>query len=180
MAVRLRALQVADVAPLEKILRSNAPVFSETEVRTAVEMLEGGAGQPSTSEGYRFIVAENDNGQVVGYALFARTPLTSGTWDLYWIAADPTSHGRGVGPKLLRAVEEAAKNEGGRLIVIETSSRPDYARARRFYERSGYKKAAVLQDFYREGDDKVIYTRRIDKGESRRLNAAKDASPATP
>jgi len=177
MAVRLRGLQKTDVAPLEKILRANMPIFSETEVQTAVEMLEDGVGAPLTEDGYRFLVAEDENGQVSGYALFARTPLTQGTWDLYWIVADPTSHGRGVGPKLLRAVEEAVRAEGGRLLIIETSSRSDYARARRFYERSGYKKAAVLDDFYRDGDHKVLYTRRVDKSESRRLNVPSVQNP---
>jgi ribosomal protein S18 acetylase RimI-like enzyme len=183
MAVRLRGLQEGDVTPLERILKANAPVFNETEVRAAVDMLLGGVGGPATTDGYRFIVAETDDGKVAGYALFAHTPLTVGTWDLYWIAADPAAHGRGVGPKLLRAVEEVVKNEGGRLVVIETSSRPDYARARRFYERSGYKKTAVLDDFYKEGDHKVVYTRRIDKGESRRLNVpnlAQEPKSATP
>jgi GNAT superfamily N-acetyltransferase len=161
MAVRLRGLQEGDVTPLERILKANAPVFNETEVRAAVDMLLGGVGGPATTDGYRFIVAETDDGKVAGYALFAHTPLTVGTWDLYWIAADPAAHGRGVGPKLLRAVEEVVKNEGGRLVVIETSSRPDY----------------------KEGDHKVVYTRRIDKGESRRLNVpnlAQEPKSATP
>src|SRR5436305_142531 len=147
MGVRLRGLEKGDLAPLAKILRANMPIFSEAEVNTAIEMLEDGIGAPRSEEGYHFLVADDDSGTVLGYALFARTPLTQGTWDLYWIVADPSAHGRGVGPKLLRAVEEAVRNDGGRILVIETSSRVDYARARRFYERSGYKKAAVLEDF---------------------------------
>lgn len=152
------------MAPLEKILRANAPIFSDVEVKTAVEMLEAGVGVAPGPDSYRFLVAEED-GKVLGYALYGRTPLTQGTWDVYWIAADPEAHGKGIGPKLLRGVEETARKEGGRLVMIETSSRADYARARRFYERSGYKRAAVLEDFYKEGDDKVIYSRRIDKGD---------------
>src|SRR5581483_2405922 len=178
-AVRLRGLRETDVASLEKILRANAPIFSATEVETAVEMLRDGVGAPSTHDGYHFLVADDDQGLVLGYAVFARTPLTEGTWDLYWIVADPGSHGRGVGPKLLRAVEEMVKKEGGRILVIETSSRSDYARARRFYERSGYKKAAVLEDFYRDGDHKVLYTRRLDKGDSRRLNVPSAGAQGT-
>jgi ribosomal protein S18 acetylase RimI-like enzyme len=104
MAVRLRGLQKGDVSPLEKILEANAPIFNAIEVRTAVEMLECGLDEPVTSDGFRFLVAEGEKGEVLGYALFAQTPLTAGTWDLYWIAADPSAHGRGVGPKLLRAV----------------------------------------------------------------------------
>ncbi len=162
MAVRLRLLEKGDVAPLEKILHANGPVFSAVEVKIAVELLQNGVGVTPGPETYRYLVAE-DEGKVLGFAVYGRTPLTQGTWDLYWLAADPEAHGRGVGPKLLRGVEETARNEGGRLVVVETSSRPDYARARRFYERAGYKRSAVLEDFYKEGDDKVVYTRRVDK-----------------
>jgi hypothetical protein len=32
-----------------------------------------------------------------------------------------------------------------------------YVSTRRFYERTGFTAEAVLKDFYRPGDDKVIY-----------------------
>jgi ribosomal protein S18 acetylase RimI-like enzyme len=163
MAVRLRPLEKGDVAPLERILNANAPVFNAVEVKTAVELLQNGVAVTPGPETYRFLVAE-DEGRVLGYALYGRTPLTQGTWDLYWLATDPQAHGKGVGSKLLRGVEDTARTEGGRLVIVETSSRADYARARRFYERAGYKKSAVLEDFYKDGDDKIIYTRRVDAG----------------
>lgn len=168
MSVHLRPLRATDVAPIERILRANAPVFSEVEVATAVGMLASGldADAQASPDAYRFIVAEqkgqDQKNHVVGYALFARTPLTQGTYDLYWIAADPAAHGSGAGPALLRGVEEAVQAAGGRLVVLETSSRDDYARARRFYEKHGYTRAATLPDFYKEGDSKVIYMRRVD------------------
>ena len=163
MPVRLRGLQKSDIAPIEKILKALAPVFSDVEVKVAVEMLEEHLGVVEGPDTYRVLVAAEEDGRVVGYALFGRTPLTNGTWDVYWIAADPTSHGKGVGPKLLRALEDVARKEGGRLVMIETSSRADYARARRFYERQGYAKAAVLTDYYKDTDHKIIYSRRIDR-----------------
>jgi ribosomal protein S18 acetylase RimI-like enzyme len=163
MAVRLRSLEAGDVGLIEGLLRANAPVFSESEVETAVSMLRSGLpSEQASAEAYRVLIAEKD-GNVAGFALFAKTPLTLGTFDLYWIATDPTRHGRGVGQALLHGVEDAVRGEGGRLLVIETSSRADYTKARRFYEAAGYTRAAVLSDYYREGDHKVIYMRRLDR-----------------
>ena len=47
------------------------------------------------------------------------------------------------------------------MIVIETSSRDDYAPTRKFYHKRGYQEAARLQDFYAAGDDRIVLTRRV-------------------
>ena len=46
---------------------------------------------------------------------------------------------------------------GGERLVVETSGRADYDRARRFYELSGYAVAGRIADFYKAGDDCVVY-----------------------
>jgi hypothetical protein len=48
-----------------------------------------------------------------------------------------------------------------RLLVVETSSRTDYAATRRFYERREYREHAVLHDFYGPDDARVIYAKRL-------------------
>jgi hypothetical protein len=46
------------------------------------------------------------------------------------------------------------------LIVVETSGRTEYARTRRFYARTmGYETVARISDFYRSGEDKVVYVK---------------------
>ena len=50
---------------------------------------------------------------------------------------------------------------GGRTILIETGGKESYAPTRRFYERSGYAEAARIPDFFRVGDDKVIFMRKV-------------------
>lgn len=154
----LRELRAADREPLERILRATG-MFTGEEVAVALELIDIGLGRIA-GEGYRFIVAEVD-GAVAGYACFGRAPMTDGTWDLYWIAVDPALHGRGVGVRLVRAVEEAARREGARLLVVETAGKPEYAPTRAFYERIGYPEHARLKDFYRDGDDKVVHVRRL-------------------
>jgi hypothetical protein len=46
-------------------------------------------------------------------------------------------------------------------LVVETSSRSDYAPTRGFYGRRGYTEAARVREFYAPGDDRIIYTKRF-------------------
>lgn len=127
-------------------------VFRDDEIAVALELFD----EPDAM-GYRFVVAELE-GNVAGYACFGATPMTQGTWDLYWIAVDPALHGRGVGTELMHAVEHAIRAEGGRLVMIETASKPSYDATRRFYDRHPRCRAVGrVPDFYAPGDDKVLY-----------------------
>ena len=113
-------------------------------------------------EDYEFLGAFDEaNDHLIGYACFGATPATDGTYDLYWLAVDPAAQGRGVGSALVRAVEEKLVGRGARLLVVETSSRPDYEGTRRFYARSGYHEAARVRDFYAPADDRIVLTTRL-------------------
>ncbi len=132
-------------------------MFQPYEIDVALELIDAPA-----SSGYRFIVAEISGTElecrVAGYACFGQTPCTDGTWDLYWIAVDPTLHGAGVGWRLMHATEDAIRADHGRMIVIETASKPAYDRTRAFYIKYGCREVARVPDFYSVGDDKVVYT----------------------
>ncbi len=110
---------------------------------------------------YQFVVAEAA-GRIVGYACFGTIPLTETTYDLYWIAVHPEYHSHGVGRKLLLHCEQEIARQGGRLVVVETSSRSEYDATRRFYEKTmRYETAAWIKDFYKRGDDKVVYVKYV-------------------
>lgn len=126
-------------------------MFNEEEIAIALELLDA-----KPEAGYRFVVAECAS-KVAGYACFGATPLTVGVFDLYWIAVDPTLHGTGVGQRLMDASEDAIRAEGGRMVVIETASKPAYDKTRAFYLAYGCREVARVPDFYAIGDDKVIY-----------------------
>jgi ribosomal protein S18 acetylase RimI-like enzyme len=157
----LRWLAAADIAAIEALLLANRPVFSDEECRTAVEMIHEGLA-PQEEDPYQFLVAEAPGRGVVAYACFGTIPLTNGTYDLYWIAVHPDVHALGVGRKLLVHCEEEIARQGGRLVVVETSSRKDYDKTRRFYEKTmAYETAAWIKDFYKAGDDKVVYIKYV-------------------
>lgn len=128
-------------------------LFREAEVATAVELLDEAL---DGDDDYRFLGAF-DGDELVGYACYGPTPDTLGTFDLYWIAVDRKRQGAGIGTQLVEAVEQALSAAGGRLIVVETSSRADYHPTRRFYEARGYGKIATIPGYYAPGDDLVIY-----------------------
>jgi ribosomal protein S18 acetylase RimI-like enzyme len=165
-AARLRRLAREDRPPIERILRATG-AFTEDEVRVALELVDEGLSK-ADGGGYRFVVACAGAGvgtagdeAVAGYACYGETPLTEGTWDLYWVAVDPALQGRGLGLALVRACEEGARAAGGRQLLIETASKPSYDATRAFYDRAGYAEVARVPDFYRPGDDKVVYARSL-------------------
>ena len=62
---------------------------------------------------------------------------------------------------LVRHVEDDIVRSGGRLFLIETSSLPSYEPTRRFYLKHNYEQAAIVRDFYADGDDQVIFRKRL-------------------
>jgi GNAT superfamily N-acetyltransferase len=137
-------------------------VFTPEEVDTVAELFDGYERDPVQS-GYNFFSARDpDTLSVLGFACWGPTSLSKGAADLYWIATDPAAQGRGVAAALFHAVEDAVRAAERWLIVIWTSSRPEYAAARAFYQRLGAGLSLQLTDFYDRGDDLCVFVRRLD------------------
>lgn len=154
-------------APLETdgpgihAITANAGVFSPEEIECVDELWQETLSQGSETSGYHWLVERDEQGSLLGYACFGPRALTSGTYDLFWIAVDSTRHRGGVGRRLLSATEDAIRSLGGRLVFVETSGLPRYEPTRRFYLGVGYTLEATIRDFYAPGDDLVIFTRHI-------------------
>ena len=89
------------------------------------------------------------------------TPLTIGTYDLYWMAVSPLHQGSGLRPAAGRMARGESRGARGRLLIIETSSTPKYEPTRRFYLGLKYREIARIPDYYQPGDDRVIYVKRF-------------------
>jgi len=142
------------------ILR-HTPEFLPFEVDVAEELLDAFIEAPRES-GYFILVAEIEKA-VNGYVCYGQTPLTQSTWDIYWIAVDRSRQGKGIGRDLMTAAENDIRDRGGRLVVVETSSKPNYNKTRQFYIDLLYTELARIPDFYAPNDDEVIYIKRVDK-----------------
>ncbi len=148
-------LDAADRDALREVIRAT-DMFTAEEEKVAVELMDTFLEQPCQSD-YIVDVLEDDAGRPAGYVCYGPTPMTEGTFDLYWIAVHPAAQHRGYGKALVAQVENTVKQKKGRVIVIETSSQDKYKPTRQFYLRAGYTECARIRDFYRPGDDRVIY-----------------------
>jgi ribosomal protein S18 acetylase RimI-like enzyme len=74
---------------------------------------------------------------------------------------DPADQGKGFGRILIEHVEQEVVRRGGRMLLIETSSQETYGATIRFYERSGYELVARIKNFYRIGDDKLVFSKEM-------------------
>jgi ribosomal protein S18 acetylase RimI-like enzyme len=159
--LRIRPLEPRDRAPIGKMVVTSGK-FNDVEVATALELVEE-ALEEGEESGYIFAVLETGGARaaVKGYACYGPVPLTEGVYDLYWIVVDPALQGTGLGRHLIRHVERDVVDRGGRMILIETSSQESYGATVRFYERSGYHLAARIRNFYKIGDDKLVFQKEL-------------------
>ncbi|ATB42817.1 acetyltransferase [Cystobacter fuscus] len=124
----------------------------------AIELVDL-ALQPNNPD-YKILVADRD-GTIVGYVCYGPTPMTEGTYDLYWIASDPQVRGQGVGASLVSGMEADLRRLTARIIRVETSATEAYGPTRGFYASMKYTEEARIRDFYKVGDDLIILTKRV-------------------
>jgi GNAT superfamily N-acetyltransferase len=142
-----------------KEIAHRTKVFKPVEVEALEEVLDD-YHNGNHRIGHKAITYEDD-GKVIGFAYYAPTVMTDNTWYLYWIFVDKHTQAKGVGTKLLKYVEDDIRQMGGRIFLIETSSLESYTPTRNFYLKHHYEQAATIRDFYTDGDDLVIFRKRL-------------------
>jgi ribosomal protein S18 acetylase RimI-like enzyme len=149
-----------DDTPALLALAEATGVFQPHEVEGFAEVLE----DYHDDEQYNGHLAATwvEDGAVTGFVYYAPADLTDGgTWDLWWIIVARDRQGRGLGTRLLELVEQSVRQEGGYQLLIETSSLPQYEPTQRFYLKHGYHVTAHIPDYYAEGDDLIIFRKRL-------------------
>ena len=157
MPMDIRALEGRDREQLASLIQ-RIETFSQEEITVAIELVDL-ALQPNNPD-YKILVAERD-GKLVGYVCYGPTPMSEGTYDLYWIASDPTVRGQGVGASLIAGMEGDLRRLKARLIRVETSATEAYGPTRGFYASMKYNEEARIRDFYKVGDDLIMLTKRL-------------------
>jgi ribosomal protein S18 acetylase RimI-like enzyme len=157
-APELRPSQPADSRALLAIAEGTG-VFKPIEIQALEEVLSDYYAH-ERANGHRCVTAWQD-GSPIGFVYWAPTPMTDRTWHLYWIAVRRDLQSLGSGTRLLADCEAETLAAGGRLLLIETSSLPSYEATRRFYTRHGYQPSARIRDFYADGDDLLVFRKRL-------------------
>lgn len=153
-----REVRPEDVEIVKDIIISTG-FFYDIEIPVALELVEDRIELGDLSD-YHFIFAEAD-GKTVSYTCFGSIAGTEGSFDLYWIVTHNDFRGRGIGNLLLEETHRMIKEMGGRMVIAETSSLEKYNPTRHFYLSNGYSKESQIDDFYKEGDGKVFFVKRL-------------------
>jgi len=134
-------------ASVESMLQK-CGAFSDKEISVCLELADVVLEKPDQRD-YEFVLAMDPG--PVGFIVFGPNACAEGVETLYWIVSDR----KGVGTELMMHMEERIR--GARMCVLETSGKPGYEHQRRFYEKLGFHVVARVHDFYRPGDDLVLY-----------------------
>ena len=157
--MRIRLLVLKDRARLHSML-IETHLFIPEEIDVAMELIDIVLKDESQKD-YKIHCMVDDQDQLMGYICYGPSPMTQGTFDLYWIVVDPNFQGQGIGSKLLDFLEKVLKEMGGRMILVETSSIPEYERTQRFYLQKGFKEVARVPDYYSPGNDRITFCKRL-------------------
>ncbi len=154
----IRPVAVADTPTLLALTEATG-VFKPHEVKALQEVLDE-YHQANHRFGHIAVLDERE-GRIVGYAYYAPASMTDHAWYLYWIAVTKQIQAKGVGSGLLTHAEDDIRRKAGRVLFIETSSLPHYDPTRQFYLKHGYEVTGVLRDYYADGDDMVVFRKRL-------------------
>lgn len=106
-------------------------------------------------------LTKDDKGTPIAVAYCAPEKMTEGTYNLYLIAVHENQQGKGIGAEIINHIEEMLRNNGHRVLIVETSGLPEFELTRKFYDKCGYEREAVIRDFYQEGEDKIVFWKKL-------------------
>jgi ribosomal protein S18 acetylase RimI-like enzyme len=133
-------------------------LFESDHIEELAQMLNQHFRDETNSQDLWFT---DDDNELVGVAYVAPERMTEGTWNLYLIAIHPDRQKQGRGSALLSYVEKILTDRGERVLLVETSGVEDFEYVRAFYRKSGYDEEARIREFYRAGDDKIIFRKAL-------------------
>ena len=152
----IRAVRASDIDSLKAVIEA-AGLFPP-------DLLDGMiAGHlAGTAPEEIWLTLEEDGPVAIAYCAPER--MTAGTWNLLLIAVHPARQGHGLGAALMRHLEAGLAGRGERLLLVETSGLPEFARTRAFYLKNGYGQEACIRDFYQAGEDKIVFRKVLAAG----------------
>jgi len=159
--MKIRPLVEKDRARLLSMLIKTRS-FTSQEIDVAMELIDI-VLRDSIQKDYKIYCMADGGDQCIGYICYGPTPMTQGTFDLYWIAVDPDFQKQGVGSHLLDFLRKGVNKLKGRMILADTSSIPQYERTKKFYLKNGFQEVARIPDYYHPGNDRMTFCKKLEE-----------------
>lgn len=155
--LRVRDMTLSDIEQCLQIIEVIEPYLLE---QAQVEVRDGFHGKPREQE---FVVAEIGN-RIVGLLGHLRDVWgTPDIWWLNWLYVDPEIRRQGVATNLLLETERRLRKKGCRKVYLDVGNEDTHLEALALYERVGFKLEGKLIDFWRTGEDFLVFGKPISK-----------------
>ena len=151
----IRATESQDAAEIMNIVRESGQ-FDDDSLKYVEDTLLQHLQNPSSA-----LWLTADDGGPVGVAYCIPEPVANGTWNLLMLWTRSDVHRRGYGGQLVNQIEAELQARAARLLIVETSGLAEFAAARAFYLKSGFKHEATIQNFFAPGDNKLVFTKQL-------------------
>ncbi|WP_297487625.1 GNAT family N-acetyltransferase [Thermococcus sp.] len=149
-----------------KPLKSNAERLACLEIAKALPEWFNEAGLKAMERDLKsettFIAVEN--GRVLGF--IAIKHLNEKALEILWMAVRREFRRKGIGTEMLHFTEEWAVKRGFEVLVVKTSgdlSYKPYDETRRFYEKNGFVRVALIDPYPEWGEEALIYVKCLRK-----------------
>jgi ribosomal protein S18 acetylase RimI-like enzyme len=150
----IRAVTPADIDELKKVVDSSELFPSEYLDEMIFDYFNN-----SETQDIWFTHLDNNRPIAIGYCVPEK--LTEGTYNLLAIGVLKESQGKGIASKMMKHIELLLKQKGGRILIIETSSDDAQIVARNFYKKIGYTQEAIIRDFWKAGEDEIVFWKKL-------------------
>ncbi|HRG67704.1 MAG TPA: N-acetyltransferase [Saprospiraceae bacterium] len=154
MNEKIRPVLKSDIDGLKKVVDSSKLFPSEY----LDEMISDYLNNPETQDIWFTNIYDNTP-TAIGYCIPEK--LTNGTYNLLAIAVSQDSQRSGVATEMMSYIERHLKQKNGRILIVETSNDDAQIGARKFYNKIGYTQMAVIKDFWNDGEDKIIFWKKL-------------------
>jgi ribosomal protein S18 acetylase RimI-like enzyme len=154
MNEKIRAVLKDDIDQLKRVIDSSELFPSEY----LEEMMSDYFNNPGSEDRW-FTCIDKDSPIAIGYCVPEK--LTDGTFNLLAIGVMKEWQGKGIAVKMMDFIEQLLRQNGGRILIVETSSDEAQTAARNFYHKMGYTQEAVIRDFWKEGEDKIVFWKKL-------------------
>lgn len=154
MNEKIRPVLKSDIDCLKKVVDSSKLFPSEY----LDEMISDYLNNPETQDIWFTNIYDNTP-TAIGYCIPEK--LTNGTYNLLAIAVSQDSQRSGVATEMMSYIERHLKQKNGRILIVETSNDDAQIGARKFYNKIGYTQMAVIKDFWNDGEDKIIFWKKL-------------------
>jgi len=151
---KIRAVIQKDIDELKKVVDSSELFPSEY----LDEMISDYLNNTDTQDIW-FAYFDDKIPTAIGYCVPEK--LTDGTYNLLAIGVSQDSQRNGLATEMMKYIEQLLKLKDGRILIVETSSDDAQIGARKFYQKIGYTQMAVIKDFWKDGEDKIVFWKKL-------------------